>query len=483
VSLIFDPQVDPDDLAGRRVTIIGYGKGRTGAGLARWLVDLGARVTISDRKRAEELGEGLERLREAKILDHVVLAFGPSSDDIALADPDFVFVMPGIRPRSATILRAREREIPILTEIGLFFRLCPARIIGITGTKGKSTTTTLIGRILEKGPRRVIVGGNIGRSVIEELPRIGRDDLVVLELSSFQLETIGRSPHVSVITNVLEDHLDHHGTREAYVAAKSNIVRWQGSRDVAVLDLDDPTATSMHTGAASQVRGFSLVHRPRHGAYLDAADHLALTDGDREAVVCEARELRIPGRHNVANALAASIVGHLFDIPAAAIGDALRSFEGLPHRLEAVGEHEGVLWVNDSQGTTPYATIPALSAYARPPVVILGGVSKDADFTELGREVVARARAAVLLGQAADEIGAAIQAARRRSAAAGPSVERATDLADAVGRARRLARSGDVVLLSPACATGAGREGSTDEFASYAERGDRFRDLVRAFAS
>ena len=139
--------------------------------------------------------------------------------------------------------------------------------------------------------------------------------------------------------------------------------------------------------------------------------------------------------------------------------------------------------MNDSQGTTPYATIPALSAYARPPVVILGGVSKDADFTELGREVVARARAAVLLGQAADEIGAAIQAARRRSAAAGPSVERATDLADAVGRARRLARSGDVVLLSPACATGAGREGSTDEFASYAERGDRFRDLVRAFAS
>jgi UDP-N-acetylmuramoylalanine--D-glutamate ligase len=239
----------------------------------------------------------------------------------------------------------------------------------------------------------------------------------------------------------------------------------------------------MHTGAASQMRGFSLVHRPRHGAYLDREDRLAITDGDRETVLCAAGELRIAGRHNVANALAAAIVGHLFDIPAAANAEALRSFEGLPHRLEAIAEHEGVLWVNDSQGTTPYATIPALSAYGRPPVVILGGVSKDADFTALGREVVARARAAVLMGQAADEIGAAIEAARRRSAGGGPPVERAADLADAVGRARRLARSGDVVLLSPACATAAGREGSVDEFTSYQERGDRFREIVRGFAA
>lgn len=483
MTLIFDPPVDPADLGGRRVTLIGYGKGRTGAGLARWLVEQGALVTISDRKREEELAEGLERLEQAGIRDRVRLALGPSSDDLALADPDFVFVMPGIRPRSATILRARERDVPILTEMGLFFRLCPARIVGITGTKGKSTTTTLVGRILEKGPRRVIVGGNIGRSIIEELPTLGRDDLVVLELSSFQLETLGKSPHVAVITNVLEDHLDHHGTREAYVAAKSNILRWQGSRDIAVLDLDDATAVSMHTGSASRLHGFSLVHRPRHGGYLDPQDRLVLTDGDRESVVCGASELRIPGRHNAANALAAAIVGGLFDIPSGSIGEALRSFEGLPHRLEAVGEHAGVLWVNDSQGTTPYATIPALSAYGRPPVVILGGVSKDADFTSLGREVVARARAAILMGTAADEIGSAIEAARRRSGAKGPPVERATDLRDAVARARRLAQPGDVVLMSPACATGAGREGVSDEFASYQERGDRFRELVSALAA
>ncbi|MEK6619591.1 MAG: hypothetical protein AABZ26_01295, partial [Chloroflexota bacterium] len=196
-----------------------------------------------------------------------------------------------------------------------------------------------------------------------------------------------------------------------------------------------------------------------------------------------------PGRHNVANALAAAIVGQAFDVPVEAIADVLRSFEGLPHRLEAVGERDGVLWVNDSQGTTPYATIPALSAHGRPPVVILGGVGKDADFTDLGREVVARARGAVLIGQAADEIAAAIEAARRASLPTlrpragtsmeletGPIVRHAKDLAEAVEQARTLAQPGDVVLLSPACA-------SFDMFASYEERGERFRELVREFAS
>lgn len=484
MSLIFDPDVAPDELRGRRVTIVGMGKARTAAGLGKWLVEQGARVTMSDRKPREQLAEGIARLAEVGIADRVGLVLGPSSDDAALADPDLVFVMPGIRPRSATILRAREREIPILTEIGLFFRLCPAPIVGITGTKGKSTTTTLGGRILSRavgrpgGPRRVLVRGNIGSSVIEELPGLTKDDVVVLELSSFQLETLGRSPHVAVVTNVLEDHLDHHGTRDAYVAAKSNIVRHQGPHDVAVLDLDDPSAMAMHEGVASQLRPFSLALRPRRGAYLDPRGRLALTDGETETVVCAATELRIPGRHNVANALAAAIVGSVFRVPAEVIAEELRSFEGLRHRLEPVGEQGGVLWVNDSQGTTPYATIPALSAYARTPVVILGGVAKDADFAALGEEVVRTARAAILMGQAADEIAAAIAAACRR-AGRGPEVVRARDLREAVERARALARPGDVVLLSPACATAAGRDTVSDEFSSYEERGDRFRDLVR----
>lgn len=469
MSIVFDAPVHAEDFRNKRVTIVGLGSGRTAAGIARFLADHGATVTISDPQPREQLETGIARIGDLP----VELVLGPSSDDHALADPDYVFVIPGIRPRSPTILRARQRDIPVLTEMSLFFRLCPAEIVGVTGTKGKSTTMTLVSRILQTGPRRVHVGGNIGTAILQELPNIGKDDLVVLELSSFQLETIGRSPHVAVVTNVLEDHLDHHGTREAYVAAKSNIVRWQGSRDVAVLNLDDPTSLALHTGADSELRGYSLTLRPRRGAFLDDAGRLVLADGDRREPVCSAKELRVPGRHNISNALAAAIVGGLYGIPADAIGGVLRAFEGLPHRLEFVAERGGVWWVNDSQGTTPFATIPAIEAYTRTPVVILGGVGKGADFAELGRTVALRARGAVLIGQAADEIEAAIESARRSHPGSAVRVERAATLAEAVERARAIAQPGDVVLLSPAAA-------SFDMFRSYEERGERFRELARA---
>ena len=469
MSLVFDPDVGPDDFRDRRVTIVGLGKGRATAGIARFLVANGAQVTISDPMPRERLGEGIARLGDTP----AELVLGPSSDDAALADPDFVFFNQGVRPRSATIQRAVQRGIPVLTEMGLFFRLCPAPIVGVTGTKGKSTTSTLISRILEKGTARVVAGGNIGTSIIDLLPSVSADDVVVLELSSFQLATLGRSPHVAVVTNVLEDHLDFHGTRDAYVAAKANIVAWQGPRDIAVLNLDDPTTVALHTGAASEVRGYSLALRPKRGAYRDDRGEMALVDGANRTPLLHEGELRIPGRHNVANALAAAVVGAIYGVPADAIAAVLRDFRGLPHRLETVAEIGGVLYVNDSQGTTPYATIPALTAYGRPAVVILGGVSKSADFTELGRAVVRDARGAVLIGQAADEIGAALDragAARKRL-----PVERAATLPEAVRRATALARPGDVVLLSPS-----GQ--SFDMFSSYEERGEVFRNAVRELA-
>ena len=466
MSLIFDPDVSAEDFRDRRVTIVGLGKGRTASGIARFLVAHGARVTITDPLSRDKLGEGIGRLGATP----VELVLGPSSDDAALADPDYVFVLNGVRPRSATVQRAVQRGIPVLTEIGLFFRLCPAPIVGITGTKGKSTTTTLVAEILRRGPRPVVLGGNIGLSVIDGLATIGADDLVVLELSSFQLETLGRSPHVAVITNVFEDHLDHHGTRDAYVAAKGTILAWQGPRDVAVLNLDDPTTVALHTGVPSEVRGYSLVLRPKRGAYRDPDGMLALVDGPARTPVIHERELRVPGRHNVANALAAAIVGDLYGVGATDIADVLRAFGGLPHRLEAVAEIAGVLYVNDSQGTTPYATIPAIAAYDRPAVLILGGVSKGADYAELATAVVRQARAAVLIGRAAAEIGSALE---RAGAAKRPlPVERAIDLDDAVRRATALAHPGDVVLLSPAAA-------SFDMFRSYEERGEAFRAAVR----
>jgi UDP-N-acetylmuramoylalanine--D-glutamate ligase len=467
MTVTFDPEVTADDFRDRRVTIIGLGKGRTTAGLARFLVAKGARVTISDPKPESELADGIARLGD--IRDRVDLVLGPSSDDGALADPDFVFVIPGIRPRSPTIQRALGRGVPVLTEMALFFRLCPATIVGITGTKGKTTTTTLIDRVLSLGRRRVLVGGNIGSAVIQEVERLGPEDIVVLELSSFQLETLGHSPQVAVVTNVLEDHIDHHGTRDAYIAAKRNIVAWQGPRDLAVLNLDDPATVALHTGSESEVRGFSLTLRPKRGAYLDPNGELVLVSGDRRSVLGRASDMRVPGKHNVANALASAIVGDAFDIPADAMGRVIREFEGVPRRLETVTERDGVLWVNDSASTTPSATLSALAAYDRPAVVILGGVSKGADFSELARVLVRRGRAAVLIGRAADEIASAIATADRRGAL---SVVRAASLEEAVARSHELAKPGDVVLLSPACA-------SFDMFSSADERGEKFTALVR----
>ena len=471
MTVTFDPEVTVDEFRGRRVTIIGLGKGRTTAGLARFLVGKGANVTIADPKPREELVDGIARLGD--VAEKVKLILGPSTDETALAEPDFVFVIPGIRPRSPTILRALNRGVPVLTEMALFFRLCPAPIVGITGTKGKTTTTTLVDRVLSQGSRRVVVGGNIGTAVIQEVDNLRREDIVVLELSSFQLETLGHSPYVAVVTNVLEDHIDHHGTRDAYIAAKRNIVAWQGPRDIAVLNLDDPATVALHTGAASEVRGFSLSLQPKRGAYLDRSGDLVLVSGDRRAVLCKATDLRVPGRHNVANALAAAIVGDAFDIPADAIGRTLREFEGVPRRLETIAEKDGILWVNDSAATTPSATLTALAAYERTPVVILGGVSKGADFGELARVLAGRARGVVLIGRAADEIASAIVAADPKGAL---EVRRAATLEDAVAATRAMARPGDVVLLSPANA-------SFDMFSSADERGEKFAAIVRSFAS
>jgi UDP-N-acetylmuramoylalanine--D-glutamate ligase len=471
MTVTFDPEVTVEEFRGRRVTIIGLGKGRTTAGLARFLVGKGANVTIADPKPREELVDGIARLGD--VAERVKLILGPSTDETALAEPDFVFVIPGIRPRSPTILRALSRGVPVLTEMALFFRLCPATIVGITGTKGKTTTTTLIDRVLSRGSRRVLVGGNIGTAVIQEVDGLRREDIVVLELSSFQLETLGHSPQVAVVTNVLEDHIDHHGTRDAYIAAKRNIVAWQGPRDIAVLNIDDPATVALHTGVASEVRGFSLSLQPKRGAYLDKSGDLVLVSGDRRAFLCKATDLRVPGRHNVANALAAAIVGDAFDIPSDAIGQTFREFEGVPRRLETIAEKDGVLWVNDSAATTPSATLTALAAYERTPVVILGGVSKGADFGELARVVAGRARGVVLIGRAADEIASAIAAADPKGAL---EVRRAGTLDDAVAAARAMARPGDVVLLSPANA-------SFDMFSSADERGEKFAAIVRSFTS
>jgi UDP-N-acetylmuramoylalanine--D-glutamate ligase len=464
--VINEAGVTEAELRGKRVTILGLGKGRTSSGLAAFLARAGALITVSDTRSAAQLAEGIERLGELP----VALMTGVK-DDEALADADYLFVIPGTPPTTSTIVRAEQLGIPVLTEIGLFFRLCPAPIVGVTGTKGKTTTTTLIGRVLATGDRPVIVAGNIGEAVIHRLPEITPRHWVVLELSSFQLETLPLSPHIAVVTNVTQDHLDYHGSEEAYARAKRSIVAWQTKDDVAILNYDDPAVVAMHTGCDGQAFPFSLTQRLKRGAFLDG-ERLVVNDGRTRHDILGAPELRIPGRHNVANALAAAAVGVFAGIPDRAIADALRTFEGVPHRQQVVGDVRRVLYVDNSQGTTPDATITAIETYDRPPVVILGGVSKGVDFAGLAALVQRRARGVVLIGQAADEIERVLRRAPSAQRDGPLVIERATSMKDAVERAVRMAKPGDVVLLSPAAA-------SFDMFKDMADRGDQFASAVR----
>ena len=251
----------PDELSGRHVAVVGLGKGRTAVALVRFLLRHGARVTVTDAKGPAQLEEGRARLAG---LD-VALALGEGAEAAAIEEADLVFRIPGVRADAPPLRRAAERGVPVRSEMELFFRLCPAPIVGITGTKGKTTTATLVAAMLEAAGRHVLLGGNVGNAVLDEVDRLGPDDLVVLELSSFQLEPLRRSPQVAVVTLTGEDHLDVHDTRAAYHAAKRNLLAWQGPQDVAVLNLDDPATVALHEGSASEVRGFSLALRPRAG--------------------------------------------------------------------------------------------------------------------------------------------------------------------------------------------------------------------------
>lgn len=460
----------PASWRGVRVAVIGLGV--ENLPLVRYLVAHGARVVAADRKSAEEMGpraEALERLG-------VRLVLGDSYLD-ALQEAEVAFVTPGLPKHLPAIEAARRAGVVITGQTDLFMRLCPAPIVGITGSSGKTTTTTLVGRMLRGTGRPVFVGGNIGEPLIERLAEIGPDAWVVLELSSFQLETTGISPHVAVVTNVTPNHLDVHPSMEAYVAAKTRIVAFQGPDDVAVLNADDPITVEMAGRTAGRVHWFG--RRPRRpGAWLDG-DRLvaAMTaagpgDGGEVQELCRRDEIRLRGQHNVQNVLAAATAALCCGTPVEAIRDVARTFEGVPHRLEAVASIDGVLYVNDSIATTPARAIAGLQSFQEPVVLIAGGYDKHLPFDELARVAVERCRHVVLLGQTAGAIERALEQVREETGRA-VSHERVASLEQAVAAARRVARPGDVVLLSPACA-------SYDMFRNFEERGARFRQIVRA---
>ncbi len=453
----------PEDFRGRQVTLVGLGT-RTHVALARYLVGKGARVRISERKPREQLSRELELIADLP----VELRLGGHQPEDVL-DADVVFVSPGV-PREIPVLGvACERGIPISSEIELLFARCLAPIVGITGSAGKTTTTTLVGEMLRADGRAVYVGGNIGIPLIEKVDDIAADSWVVLELSSYQLEALDRSAHVGAILNVTPNHLDRHPSFEHYRESKFNLVRHQSPGDTAILGADDPVAASLAPRCTGSVRWFSSDHDVTVGAYR-RGDELIVRDESVDARFAVTSDLKVPGAHNVLNVLAAAAVARATGVRLAAISQIATTFTGVEHRLEFVRQIDGVSYYNDSIATSPERTRAGLQSFTCPIVLIAGGRSKHLPMEDLARTIVEKVRAVVTIGEMADEIEEAVRA---QSGGEKLPIERASDLAGAVRIARTLARPGDAVLLSPSGT-------SFDQFQDFEDRGRRFKAEVWA---
>ena len=520
--------IDPDaltlagvlggDLRGRPVTVLGFA--RSGIAAARFLADAGARVTVYDGRVAAELGAAIEALEGRD----VALALGPTPDPAGAwrgaalvvtspsINPDYPTTEPRLRAALQALVAARAAGDPaapaLVSEPDLFLRLCPSPTIGITGTKGKTTTASLTAALLAADTGHpVVLGGNIGTPLIERLPELTPGHRVVIELSELQLPTLSRGTTVALYTNVTADHLDRHGTVEAYRAVKRRLAELVSPGGAIVLNLDDPIVASYADAAAAVVTTYRQ-DTPLPGG-VGVSDGWIVADGvarvagasGAESSVASATatvdaglseraqaplrimplaELAIPGRHNVSNALGAAAVALTFGVEPAAIRAAAAAFTGVEHRLETVLESGGVRYVNDSQGTQPDAVIAALRAFPAPLVLIAGGRDKGVDLTELATVVAERASAAVLIGESAADLARQLEAAGLRRVERAASLDDAVELATGLARAAASAAGGDsvplaTVLLSPAAA-------SFDMFEDYAARGRAFKAAVRRIA-
>ncbi|HXX92924.1 MAG TPA: UDP-N-acetylmuramoyl-L-alanine--D-glutamate ligase [Planctomycetota bacterium] len=449
-------------LQGRKVTVMGLGLFGGGVGVTRFLVRRGAAVTVTDQKPERDLRESVEELRGLPVTLHL-----GGHEERDFRDADLVIVNPSVPETHPLLGSARALE----TEMNLFFKLCRgARTVGITGSNGKTTTTTLVGEILKRGPRRVWVGGNIGGSLLESVDEIREGDLVVLELSSFMLENLGvlrRSPQVAVVMNLSPNHLDRHGSMEAYIRAKRQIVEHQGPGDVKILNADDPVVRAFGPASPSRTCLFSLKEEVSSGAWTQGETVVLAMDGVRLSIDVSGR--RIPGWFNLQNMAAAATATYAAAGPEwpgwrEACETVLGTFPGVEHRLEFVGEKLGVKYYNDSKATDAEATIAALQTLPGPFVLILGGFDKKTPFDALARVVSAGpVRTCILMGQTAPALEAALRAQGRI-----PELVRVASLEEAL---RVPARRGETVLLSPACA-------SWDMYRNFTERGRAFKALV-----
>jgi UDP-N-acetylmuramoylalanine--D-glutamate ligase len=455
------------DLSGRHALVLGLA--RSGIAACRFLVDAGAAVTVYDRRPADELADAVAALGSRRVhlalgVDEVEAAALLERADLLVTSPSVSARFPTTDPWLREALRAAEaRGAEVVSEIELFLRLTGARILGVTGTKGKTTTASLLAAMLEAGGLRNVLGGNIGTPLVERATELGPETWAVVELSELQLPTIGRGADVALYTNIGEDHLDRHGSVDAYRAVKARLAELSVPDGIVVLNHDDPGCLDLAGRLPAERIAWYGLARPGRGvseAWID--EGWVTLAGER---LLPAAEVPLPGRHMLANVLGAALAARNAGVAPAAIASAIRGFAGVPHRLELVGERDGVRWVNDSQATIPVAAIAALEAFDAPIVLIAGGKDKGLEYGSFADAIARRCRSVVLIGETAPELDRLI-AGRVPTRAAG-------DMAEAVAIAAGDARRGDVALLAPAAA-------SFDMFDDYAARGDSFRAAVDA---
>ncbi|MFO7663167.1 MAG: UDP-N-acetylmuramoyl-L-alanine--D-glutamate ligase [Chloroflexota bacterium] len=459
-----------DAFNGKRLVILGMA--RQGTALARFAVEAGAFVTFSDLRPEFKLRENLDDLADLPG-DHLHYVLG--DHPLSLLDQcDVLALSGGVAFDAPIVQEARRRGVPLTNDSLEFMRRNPAMMIGITGSAGKTTTTALVGSMGQKSGRPTWVGGNIGRPLITDLVHISSDDLVVQELSSFQLEVWGGEQAfaglaIAAVLNITPNHLDRHKTMARYAEAKGNILRSQDSTGVAVLAADDPGAETLRHLARGRVRLFSRQMRVDDGAFVES-DQIWLAANGETRPVCAVGDIRLRGAHNIANTLAAVAMAESAGLPDEAIVEGIKTFSGVPHRLEIVRKLDGVQYVNDSIATAPERALAALSAFDEPVILLAGGRDKDMVWEEWTRQVKHRAKHVVLFGELSEPLAERLM--RNQEENDSLPITRVETMAEAVYVAYETARSGDVVLLSPGGT-------SFDDYNDFVERGEHFRLLVQ----
>lgn len=444
-----------------KIAIVGYGI--EGKSVAEYFGKRGADITVCDIKKNPEW-KGKHSRFGAHYLD-------------SLKEFDLIFRSPGI-PYLKKKFNPVRKKLTSLTKY--FFEKCPCPIIGITGTKGKGTTATLIYEMLKgANARKVFLGGNIGSPPLKFLDELTSKDLIILELSSFQLQDLNRSPHIAVVLGITPDHLDHHENMEEYINAKKNIARFQKTEDYVVLDADNEHSNTFSKDALAKILKISTLETVQEGAFLKVGSFVIKT-GKTGLIFGEKGHSGLIGDHNIKNILAAALVAHILEVPIEIITKVVREFRGLPHRLEFVRELNGIKFYNDSASTNPDTAIAALRTFHAPTILIAGGFDKNVDFAQLGNEIAKRlnVKTVVTMGETKGKIEAAIETACAPSPAR-PVRRRDTPLEiisaenyqEAFMAARLIAEPGDIVLLSPGCA-------SFGMFRDHKERGEIFRNFV-----